>query len=227
MVCDCDPAGGDMVAGLLVGRVPLDRGLVSWSAAARRASALDAATYFALHTVAVPEADDLWLLPGIQTEGQAAGLNLAAWDRLARAVQRAGLVIGRDVLVDTGRLGATACWPVVRVADRVVLTVRPTVRSVHAAIGAAGQLRSQLGDLTRVSALVVGDGPYSATEVAAAIDVPLAGLLPFDRGAATALSDGVPAGLRGLRRSRLVRAASGVAAGLSKPVQTRRVSVPR
>lgn len=168
LTCDCDPTGGDMVPGFLVGRVALDRGLLSWSAATRRMPALDAATAFAIHVVQVPEAEKLWLLAGLQNPGQASAIDAPAWERLARALERVGVAMARDVLVDTGRLSEATCWPVLRSADRVVLTVRPTVRSVHAATSAALTLRSHLGDLDRVSALVVGDGPYSASEVCAA-----------------------------------------------------------
>jgi hypothetical protein len=40
---------------------------------------------------------------------------------------------GRDVLVDAGRMVTDrGCWPVLQAADRVLLAVRPSVRSVHA-----------------------------------------------------------------------------------------------
>jgi hypothetical protein len=215
-----------MAPGFLVGRVALDRGLLSWSAATRRVPALDAATQLGLHVVQVPEAEKLWLLAGLQNAGQSAALNTPAWDRLARALERVAVAMGRDVLVDAGRLSEATCWPVLQSADRVVVTVRPTVRSVHAATGAAAMLRTWLGDLDKVSALVVGDGPYSAAEVCAAVGVPLAGQLPQDRAAAAVLSDGISA-TRGLRRSRLLRAARSVAVELAKSVPARRVGVIR
>lgn len=226
LTCDCDPAGGDMAPGFLAGRVTLDRGLLSWSAATRRVPALDAATQLRLHVVQVPDAEMVWLLAGVQNAGQAAALNTPAWERLARALERVAIAMGRDVLLDAGRLSETTCWPVLRVADRVVVAVRPTVRSVHAAANAVAVLRSQLGDLDKVSVLVVADGPYGASEVCSTVGVPLAGQLPQDRAAAALLSDGIGA-THGVRRSRLLRAARSVAAELARPVSNRRAGALR
>src|SRR5436305_13588648 len=65
LVADCDPAGGDMAPGLLAGRVGLDRGLLSWSTAARRGlPGTAAAALLTEHTVQVPERPEVALLPG-------------------------------------------------------------------------------------------------------------------------------------------------------------------
>jgi len=212
LVVDCDPAGGDMAPGLLPGRVVADRGLLSWSAAARGGvPAMAAAAMFAAHAVALPERPQVWLVPGFTTATQSYSFTPQVWERLALALARSSTAIGRDSLVDAGRLvGDRAPWPVLRAADQVIVTVRPTVRSVHAAQDATQRLRHELGDLAKVVALVVGDGPYSAGEVAAALALPLAGALPYDRAAAQVLSDGA-AGERGLHRSPLLRAAGAVA----------------
>lgn len=212
LVVDCDPAGGDMAPGLLPGRVVADRGLLSWSTAARRGvPALVAATMFTAHAVALPERPQVWLVPGFTTATQSHSFTAEVWERLALALARSAAAIGRDSLVDAGRLvGDRAPWPVLRAADQVILTVRPTVRSVHAAQAATQRLRQELGDLGTVVALVVGDGPYAAAEVAGALGLPLAGTLPYDRPAAQVLSDGA-VGERGLPRSPLLRAAGAVA----------------
>src|SRR4051812_41743049 len=56
LVADCDPAGGDMAAGLLAGRIVVDRGLLSWSAAARRdLSPAESADLLTEHAAQVPE----------------------------------------------------------------------------------------------------------------------------------------------------------------------------
>lgn len=214
LVADCDAGGGDMAPGLLAGRVALDRGLLSWSAATRRASVVEAAELFSGHAVAVPEAPEVWLVPGVQSATQAAALNEVAWERLGSALRQALSTLGRDALVDTGRLSEGSCWPVMRAADRVVLVVRPTVRSVHAASAAAGRLRETFGDDGRVTALVVGEGPYDAREVASSLGLPLLGQLPFDKDAAAALSDGATGGVRNLFRTRLLKSAQEVAQGL-------------
>ena len=116
------------------------------------------------------------------------------------------------------------CWPVLRAADRVLLAVRPSVRSVHAAQDAKQRLRHELGDLAKVTALVVGVGPYSAGEVAKALDLPLAGTLPYDRTAAQALSDGAVVSPKTLQRSALLRAASSLAKTLTSSTEASRVA---
>ena len=221
LVVDCDPAGGDMVPGMLAGRVPLDRGLLSWSVSTRRATVMDATMALLSHVVSIPEVPGISLLPGIQNAAQVAALDVAGWQRLASTLEVSSAAIGRDVLVDTGRLVEASCWPVLRIADRVILNVRPTVRSIHAALAAAARLRVELGDLRTVSVLVIGRGPYSSTEVAHAIGAPLLGELPDDRGAADVLSDGALSGLRGLHRTKLLRAARLVAQEIARTSMAR------
>ena len=213
LVADCDPAGGDLAAGLLAGRVSVDRGLVSWSAAARRGvPVLTAAELFAEHAVVLPEQPEVWLLAGFANSTQSYSFTTEAWERLAWALERSRAALGRDALVDAGRLvGDRGNWPVLQAADRVLLAVRPSVRSVHAAQDAALRMRYELGDLSKVSVLVVGDGPYTPGEVAAALQIPVAGRLPVDRATAAALSDGATLGARPWARSPLLQAAADLA----------------
>jgi hypothetical protein len=216
-----------MAPGLLAGRVSADRGLLSWSTAARRGvPARQAATMLVEHAVELPEQPQVWLVPGVTTAAQGTSFTPEAWERLASALHTSNASIGRDALVDAGRLVVTerGCWPVLRAADRVLLAVRPSVRSVHAAQDATQRLRHELGDLAKVAALVVGDGPYSAGEVAKALDLPLAGTLPYDRTTAQALSDGATVSPKTLRRSALLRAASSLAQTLTNPVEASRVA---
>ncbi|CCH89224.1 conserved protein of unknown function; putative ATPase domain [Modestobacter italicus] len=222
LVADCDPAGGDMAPGLLAGRVTTDRGLLSWSTAARRDLKADAAAALLLdHAVQLPEQADVSLVPGFATTAQGASFTTGTWERLALALASSAATIERDVLVDAGRLvHDRGGWPVLRAADRVLLVVRPSVRSVHAAQDAAQRLRQQLGDLFRVSTLVVGRGPYSAKEVADALHLPLAGVLPDDPTTASFLSDGTSAGARTQRRSALLREAATLAAQLAATAES-------
>lgn len=225
LVADCDPAGGDMAAGL-AGRVRTGEGLLSWSMAARReVSVQRAAALLAEHAVQLPERPEVWLMPGFATSTQGASFTAEAWERLAAALASTSTSMGRDVLVDAGRLVTDrGCWPVLRAADRVLLAVRRSVRSVHAAQDAAGRLRSELGDLEKVAALVVGDGPYSAGEVAGALQLPLAGTLPEDVRAAQALSDGAAVSWKTLQRSALLRAACALTGKLAAVAEPGRVS---
>src|SRR5271170_6764721 len=70
LVVDADPAGGDMASGLLLGRTSLAGGVLSWSAAARRLSAVESAALVASHVTALPEASNVWVMPGFQHDHQ-------------------------------------------------------------------------------------------------------------------------------------------------------------
>ncbi len=221
LLVDCDQAGGDMTPGLLPGRASVDRGLLSWSAAARRGVPMTAAaTLLTEHTVQVPEHPQVSLIPGFATAAQGSSFTSETWERLALALEGSTTAIGRDVLVDAGRLIAErGCWPVLRAADQVLLAVRPSVRSVHAAQDALQRVRQELGDLAKVAALVVGDGPYTASEVTKALQLPHAGVLPYDPRSAAVLSDGAMSSMKTLRRSALLRAASSLAGVLADFVE--------
>lgn len=217
LVVDADPAGGDMAAGLLAGRVSAERGLLSWSAAARRGvTATAAAGLLPAHAVEVPERPGVWFVPGFTNATQGSSFTEQTWERLALTLAGSGSALGRDALVDLGRIvGTRAPWPVLRAADRVLVAARPSVRSVHASRDVLTRLRYELGDLSTVSALVTGDGPYRPGEVAAALEIPLGGCLPGERRAAAALSDGAAIQARALRGSPLLRAATALARTLT------------
>jgi Flp pilus assembly CpaE family ATPase len=154
-------------------------------------------------------------MPGLQHGAQAQPLASGGWERLARVLERQPSAGGRDVVVDTGRLSPQACWPVLAVADQILLTVRPTARGVQGASGAVDQLREHLGDLGLVRLLICGAGEYGAKDVSAQLGVRLAGALPQDRAAAAVLTEGAGAGMRPLKRSRLLRCAATLAAELA------------
>jgi hypothetical protein len=217
LAADCDPASGDMAAGLLAGRVSQDRGLLSWSSAARRGvPALAAAELLAAHSVELPEQPSVWLLPGFTNATQGYSFTPEVWERLALAFERAESAISRDVVVDTGRVvGDRGNWPLIHAADHVLVAVRPSLRSVHAAQEVVHRLRVELGDLAKVSALVIGEGPYSPLEVVDSLGLRLSGTLPTDRGTAAVLTDGASMSPRGLHRSSLLKASAGVAQCLS------------
>jgi hypothetical protein len=217
LVADCDPVGGDMAAGFLAGRVSQDRGLLSWATAARRGTpAMQAAALLASHSVELPEQPNVWLLPGFTNMTQGWSFTDDVWERLALALERSAAVLGRDAIVDTGRLvGERTPWPVIHAADQVLVAVRPSVRSVHAAQDAVGRLRSELGDLAKVRALVVGDGPYSPDEAASVLQLNQAGRLPADRNAACALTDGASTTMRALQKTALLKASAGLVGKLA------------
>lgn len=214
LLVDADGAGGDMVPGMLPGRVGTERGVLSWLVATRRHTVLEAAQVLAEHVVSLPEAPGVWLMPGVQHGGQSQPLATGGWERLARVLERVPAAGGRDVIIDTGRLSSGACWPVLAVADQILLAVRPTVRSIQGARGAAEHLRAHLGDLALVRLLICGAGDYSAKDVSEQLGVSVAGALPQDAAAAAVLTEGAAAGMRSLKRSRMLRSAAGVAAEL-------------
>lgn len=214
LLIDADPAGGDVVPGLLPGRASTETGLLSWLIATRHQAVMDATALLPEHALALPEAGDAWVLGGLQSAAQAGVLDNGGWARLATCVERGVSVLGRDVIVDVGRLGERTGWPVVTACDLVLLVVRPTARSVQAASGAIRLLRSRLGDLERVRLVVNGAGPYTPTQVADALQFDRADRvdqIPADPKAAAALVDGAAATLFGLSRSRLLRASGALA----------------
>lgn len=177
---------------------------------------MTAATMLSAHAVELPEQPNVWLMPGFINATQGQSFTEEVWERLALALERSAAVIGRDALVDTGRLvGDRGNWPLLHAADQVLVAVRPSVRSVHAAQDAISRMRSELGDLEKVSALVIGDGPYSPAEVVAALGLTLQGTLPTDRQAAAVLSDGAGAAMATLRRSALLKSAAVLARRLA------------
>src|SRR3954451_785879 len=106
LVADCDPVGGDMAPGLLAGRVSLDRGLLSWSTAARRGLPdMAAATLLTEHSVQVPERPQVSLLPGFATATQGTSFTSDTWERLALALEQSAAAVGRDVLGGARRPG--------------------------------------------------------------------------------------------------------------------------
>lgn len=212
IVLDCDPAGGDMVAGMLPGRLSQEQGLMTWATATRgNSSARSGASALPKHAVAFEGAPHAWLVPGFSTAMQASAMSEDGWTRLSQALGAAAEVLSRDVIVDTGRLSAVTGWPLLRRADRVLLCVRPSVRSVRAALDGVERIRHECGDTTNVGAVVVGSGPYGVQELVEALEVPVVAELPEDRRAAAAFSDGAAISSRALGRSGLVRAAGGLA----------------
>jgi len=214
LLIDADPAGGDVVPGLLPGRAGTDTGLLSWLVATRHLTAIDATALLPQHALSLPEAGDAWVLAGLQRPSQAAMLSSGGWSRLATAVERCGPVLGRTVVVDVGRLGEGSGWPVVDVCDVLLLVVRPTARSVQGASTAIELLRRRLGDLDRVRIVVNGAGPYTPAQVGEALEFERADhvdQIPADPRAAASLVDGSTATVFGLVRTRLVRAAAQLA----------------
>jgi hypothetical protein len=209
IVAECDPSGGDVLAGALAGHVSAGQGLTAHAIEAGRDPRAAAAS-LASQLVALDEAGSRMLLPGLTDPRQAAGLS-QAWPAVASTLTAQAC----DVLADCGRLDAGPGQPaaVLSAARTVVLVLRPSLRQVWAARPRVELLSQLLGGTQRLVLLVTGPGTHSAREVADALGLPVLGSLPDDPGTAAVLSDGI--GHRGqLGSARLLRSAREVGEAL-------------
>ncbi len=228
LLAECDPAGGDINAGLLRGAEPagalLDLGL-----ATRRG--LTPAQFWD-HTVALSDDGSVRLLPGLADPAQHPALT-PAWPLLIRMLHaldcagstntaRSAAAAGWDVLADCGRLSPATPMGLLGAADLILLVLRPRLAHVAHTRSRLSALRSLIADHAdgpppELKLLLVGTSPYPVAEVATALDLPVAGVLADDPPAAAVL-----AGLAGHRsrfeRSPLMRTAHRVAADLHHAV---------
>jgi hypothetical protein len=201
IVAECDPSGGDILAGLLTGHVPASLGLMEHAIEAGR-DGYAAARALGDQLIPLDADGTRKLLPGLTDPRQAAGL-ASAWPAVAAtlAAQRA------DVIADCGRLDAGPGQPnaILTTARTVALVMRPTIRQVWSALSRV-EILTQLGVSSRLALLLTGPGTHSAREVAQALGVPVAAALPDDARSAAMLSDGV-GGERSLSSGSLLRSA--------------------
>jgi hypothetical protein len=202
VLAECDPSGGDILAGLLGGQVPARQGLTEHAIETGRG--LQAAhSILASQLIALDCDHSRMLLPGMTDPRQAAGLG-PAWSAIATTLADQPA----DVIADCGRLDAGDGQPLpVLLAARVVAVVlRPSLRQVWAARSRIDILSRLLGGTGRFVLLLTGPGPHSAREIASALDVQVSAQLPADSRTAAVLSDGA-AGRRKLGSGQLIRSA--------------------
>lgn len=227
VLVECDPAGGDLLAGYLSRlELPADRGLLQVAMADTRNN-LPEEFWSQLIDLEAPHRTRL-ALPGISSPSQGNTLR-PTWPRLAAFLS--GLEHGQpayDVIADCGRLATThAPWPIFQRADLVLLALRPTsLRSVAPAWPVLGELRRDLIEanipLSRLGLLLVGSGPYKPREIEQRLECPVVAQLPFDAKTASALCQGGR-----LRRSQsLLRHAASAEASIRQSIDTLR-SQPR
>ena len=201
IVAECDPSGGDILAGLLTGHVPASLGLMEHAIEAGR-DGYAAARALGDQLIPLDADGTRKLLPGLTDPRQAAGL-ASAWPAVAAtlAAQHA------DVIADCGRLDAGPGQPnaILTTARTVALVMRPTIRQVWSALSRV-EILTQLGVSSRLALLLTGPGTHSAREVAQALGIPVAAALPDDARSAAMLSDGV-GGERSLSSGSLLRSA--------------------
>ncbi|MEW6473870.1 MAG: hypothetical protein AB1679_16585 [Actinomycetota bacterium] len=191
LIIEADPDGGDLAARC---ELAVEPGLGSLAASGRHGTPVDLAE----HVQPLPAGPFALLAPPSPALARSALAALGG--RLADAF---GAWPG-TVVVDCGRWDPNGpALPLAAAADTLVVVLRPTVDGVE-------HVRARLDDLhsagaARLAALLVGDRPYGAAEVAAALGIPVAGTLPFDPRGANALERRLLGAET--RRSTIVRAA--------------------
>ena len=190
---EADPDGGSIAINYQLGTKP---GLISLAAAARKGLARD----------------DLWdhaqELPGglpvvLAPDGpeQATGVLRTSARELGEWLQQLPDV---DVIADIGRLSLGS--PAVELAagaDAVLVVVRPVADQLRPA---AQRMNSLAQICPRLGWVLIGNEPYSETEVASAYNFPVVAVIDDDKRAAKALEDGVSPNK--VRRSNMVRSVS-------------------
>jgi MinD-like ATPase involved in chromosome partitioning or flagellar assembly len=191
LIVEADPAGGDLAARC---ELSVEPGLGSLAASGRHGTPVDLAE----HVQPLPAGPFALLAPPSPPLTRTALAALGG--RLADGL---GAWPGTTV-IDCGRWDPNGpAVPLAAVADALIVVLRPTVGGVE-------HVRARLDDLhsagaARVVALLVGDRPYPAAEVAAVLKIPVVGILPFDARGAGALERRLLGAET--RRSTIVRAA--------------------
>jgi hypothetical protein len=201
ILAECDPSGGDILAGLFAGHMPARNGLLALAIEAGQSPDAAAAALWP-QLIELDDERGRLLLAGISDPRQGTAL-APAWPMLAAtlAAQPA------DVIADCGRFDtAGGPEPVLTVANLVVLVLRPSLRQVSKARPRVEMLTQTLGGSSRMALLLVGEGTHSPREVGRALGIPVTATLPDDAKAAAVLSDGTGS-RRGLQARPLIRAA--------------------
>jgi MinD-like ATPase involved in chromosome partitioning or flagellar assembly len=191
ILVEADPAGGDLAARI---GLAIDPGLVSMAAAARHA---DSVIDIARHARPLPCGGSVVIGPTSPDEAEAAVATIAA--RVPKAVRSVGAGV-----VDCGRWTRNSpTSQVMRSADMTLVVARPDLAGIAHLQERVEQLSASAGG--RLGVVLVGDRPYPAANVAAAIGIPTVFTIAIDRDGVDALYGAASA--RAGRRSRLVRSA--------------------
>jgi hypothetical protein len=212
ILAECDPSGGDILAGLFAGHLEARSGLVPLALeAGQNPDGATAALWSQL--IALDDERGRLLLAGISDPRQ--GLSLAPFWPMLTATLAA---MPADVIADCGRLDAGGGpEPVLTAASRVALVLRPSLRQVSRARARIDMLAQLLGGPERITVLLVGEGSTAPREVSRALGVPVAFALPHDEKTASLLSDGAGS-RRAIATRPLIRAAGPAGRALREPV---------
>jgi hypothetical protein len=201
ILAECDPNGGDILAGLFAGHLEASSGLVPLAVEAGQNPEAAAAALWS-QLIELDNERGRLLLPGISDPRQGVGL-APVWPVLAATLA----AVPADVIADCGRLDpGGGLEPVLAAASLVAVVMRPSLRQVSKARARVDMLTQMLGGAGRLALLLVGEGTHSPREVSRALGVPVAFALPSDEKTALVLSDGAGS-RRGLSARPLIRAA--------------------
>jgi hypothetical protein len=190
LLAELDPAGGTLAA---ASGWPPQPGLVSLAAAARRG---DDPELVWQHSHQLPGG------PSVLAGPASADQTRTALGMLTGLLGRLG-ELDADVLLDIGRVVGVPLVEVLAGVDHLVLAARPQLADLHAL---ATWVENAPLDRNRLSLVLVGNGPYSGTEVEEALGIAVSAHLPWDPAAAERLLS-LPPSARELKVSPLVRAA--------------------
>ena len=217
ILAECDPAGGDIVAGLFAGHLPAPRGLLGVAyEAGRGVAAMSAEAGGQL--AALDGSGTRMFLAGLSDPRQAPGM-APAWPAIARMLSGQPC----DVIADCGRLDAGDGQPaaVLAKAELVAMVMRSSLRQIAAARPRIEMLAQLLGGAERIGLLLVGDKSHGHAEISKTLGVAVLASLPLDSKTATVLSDGV--GRRTSLSDRpLMRAAQAAGAAVTKAARDAR-----
>ncbi|MBB5869623.1 hypothetical protein F4553_003002 [Allocatelliglobosispora scoriae] len=221
LLAECDPAGGDLLAGYLAKYdLPADRGILPLAGSVLRGSAEHDLTGQLIDLD--PPKQKRLALQGIADPTQAASLQ-PSWARLGELFAHSPYL----VIADCGRLSTHyAPWPLLHRADLVLLVMRPTsLRTVSPAVAAISTLRRELpgaeGPSGNLGLVLVGGG-ISAREITRNLNTPVVANIAWDPKTAAALcGDG-----RGRRNGPLMKSAMGAFGTIDTAIRTLRNITP-
>jgi len=211
ILAECDPAGGDILAGLFAGHMPAPRGLLGVAFEAGRGVAAMSAEAGA-QLAPLDGGGTRMFLAGLSDPRQAPGM-APAWPAIARMLSSQPC----DVIADCGRLDAGDGQPsaVLAEARLVAMVLRSSLRQIAAARPRIEMLAQLLGGAERLGLLLVGDKSHSYGEISRTLGIPVLASIPLDARTAAVLSDGV--GRRTSLMDRpLMRAAHAAGAAITK-----------
>ncbi|MEA5457294.1 hypothetical protein SPF06_21465 [Sinomonas sp. JGH33] len=158
-----------------------------------------------------------YLLPGVVDPRTSTGLG-RIWADLGQAAETFDSA-GIDVLFDAGRWDVDdPRTPLLHSADAVLVVARPSLSATFAIHARLAEIQASLKSVghTKHLMLLAVDDPhtgYTATEVAATLQLPLIASLPHDPASAAVYSDGATAAQRFARKA-LPRAAAQLVSAL-------------